>query len=848
MPGQTTRRFLALACLVLAAAALPAVVVRDGSAPYADREFQAPELDYRIHLTQAAMLPAGLSDGALGALGVSPQSAYRDDRTGRWATLLMARPMIPGDGVGNRLTWEGLGRSAPVNAAGTKAAAVQAFRQWIVDHQDALGISPDELGKANVQVEGQLIQIVVPRVVGGLPVSGAFINASISHGNLILFGAADWGDIELRTEPSLGGAVAVSAVRDHLSGIAVERFRGEPELGIVPVGRRDGLGHRLVWTVRPVIAESAGGWEALVDAHSGALLSFRDTNHYADMRKVVGGVYPFANDGVGPEGQEQPAWSMPWADVDTDTGLVFTDGAGNLPNPVDGTITTELDGLYIRIDDSCGNISESSSNHIDLGTSGGDDCTTPAGGSNGNTHSARTGFYELNRMAEWARTRSTISWLSDQLESNTNLNSNCNAFWGFDDTVNFYRSGSGCANTGEIAGVIDHEWGHGFDDFDNNGGISTPGEGIADVYAALRLNDSCIGRNFWDFQDCTGYGDPCTDCDGIRDVDWAMRQSGQPHDVDWSNSNCFNISHCEGAVYAEAVWDLAKRDLPAQYGMDSNQALEVTTRLTVLGATQVGRWFTETGDDEDGCASQSGYQNYLAADDDNGNLNDGTPHMQAIFDAFDRHGIACSSPVVQDSGCSGAPTAAPTVTATPLDRGAMLSWNAVSGADKYQIYRAEGVFGCDFGKALVGETTGTSFTDDEMLNNTEYYYSVAPIGPDDTCIGPMSSCTSVIPAATPPTLTVSGTCPGEITIDVSGAAPNGTVGLVGGDPGSSVLDMGVCTGMPLGLSNPSILTSMSADGNGDASFSGTAGSELCGSDVLAVDLINCAASAVGQIP
>ena len=35
---------------------------------------------------------------------------------------------------------------------------------------------------------------------------------------------------------------------------------------------------------------------------------------------------------------------------------------------------------------------------------------------------------------------------------------------------------------------------------------------------------------------------------------------------------------------------------------------------------------------------------WLAADDDNGNLTTGTPHMTALFAAFNRHGIACATP------------------------------------------------------------------------------------------------------------------------------------------------------------------------------------------------------------
>lgn len=38
--------------------------------------------------------------------------------------------------------------------------------------------------------------------------------------------------------------------------------------------------------------------------------------------------------------------------------------------------------------------------------------------------------------------------------------------------------------------------------------------------------------------------------------------------------------------------------------------------------------------------------NYLAADDD-GDLNDGPPHMTAIFATFDRHEIACNTPTMR---------------------------------------------------------------------------------------------------------------------------------------------------------------------------------------------------------
>src|SRR5690606_10591918 len=141
----------------------------------------------------------------------------------------------------------------------------------------------------------------------------------------------------------------------------------------------------------------------------------------------------------------------------------------------------------------------------------------------------------------------------------------CNAFWN-GSTVNFYREGGGCANTGEIAAVFDHEWGHGMDNNDGVPSVSRPGEGIADVYAQLRLNTSCIGRGFRPGSNCTGFGDPCLDCTGVRETDWEKRLSGLPHTVAWilsppagpgggcgspgvpGGTPCGGSTHCEGQV------------------------------------------------------------------------------------------------------------------------------------------------------------------------------------------------------------------------------------------------------------------------------------------------------------
>jgi len=753
--------FYSLACL----AGLAQAQLEPDRTGLGQAEFQLDELNIEDDFRLPAELPDQAAAGAardLGALGLSANAGRIDVRSGRWATLMLSEPLLPGRGKGNNLSWAGLGGKAPKNDAQLAREASKAFRGYVAAASRELRIDLAEManpGKVTIHGKGSSIQLFVPRVVNGVPVRDSYISATINNGNMTLFGANRWGDVNTSTTPSISESEALDTVQAHAAGYTIKGAWRKGELQLVPVARGKnpkmvqpgrGYDYRLAWVVRPDFDGEMRHFEALVDAHNGELLSFEDTNQYvATERESKGGVYPVSNDGAPPDGVEQPGWPMPFDKISTPSGTVTTDSGGNLPLPVDGNITSNLSGQYVRINDNCGAISLTSSGDIDFGASSGTNCTTPGYGGSGNTHASRTGFHELNRIIEMGRSQLPgNTWLQQTLTSNMNINQTCNAFWG-GGSVNFYRSGGGCYNTGEIAGVFDHEWGHGLDDNDAVPTIAGPsGEGIADVYAALRLNSSCIGRHFRS-TNCTGFGDACLSCTGVRDIDYLKHASGQPHDYTWSNANCGGAVHCTGHVYSEAVWSLWKRQLQSPpYNYDENTAHEVVTRLTYIGAGNVGTWFSG-GPPYGGCGSSSGYMQYLAADDDNGNLNDGTPHMTAIFNAFNDQEIACATPTVQDSGCAGTPTTAPVVSGSPLDKAVDLSWSPVSGASSYEVYRTDGVHACDFGKVKIAETSDLSFNDSGLQNGRTYSYVVIPKGPSASCFGPSSSCASVAPAAGP---------------------------------------------------------------------------------------------------
>jgi hypothetical protein len=181
--------------------------------------------------------------------------------------------------------------------------------------------------------------------------------------------------------------------------------------------------------------------------------------------------------------------------------------------------------------------------------------------------------------------------------------------------------------------------------------------------------------------------------------------------------------------------------------LDSQTAFIVGNKLFYQGSGNVGTWHACNcaGGTADGCGATNGYIQWITADDDNGNLNDGTPHMTAIFNAYNRHNIACAAPVAANTGCASGPSAAPTVTATPGSYSVALTWTAVPGATRYWVFRSEGHAGCDFGKALIAEVPGLAYTDTQVAAGRSYSYNVVAAGSLSACYGPASACQTVVP-------------------------------------------------------------------------------------------------------
>jgi trimeric autotransporter adhesin len=861
---------LGFVCCGLSSAPAWAANPKDQQATHLDqKEFFRPELYISTsHVELEEVVPQlpnraaweGFLSKSRNAAGESKFVVYLDPRSGVVTNLMGPEPMIPGSGVGNRLTLASLGQKLGREVTAVDPSVVgEAVMAFVKANRAILGVDTTQLGEARVtQVNADLWQVSIPQVVGGIPVRDARVAASISHGNMVVMGAETWANVKIATTPLIKAEQALELGYAYINGPAAHDVMvRQPLLEIVPYAPQEfqageafagaigkGYGHRLVWTYVFERGPELARWETMVDARTGEVLAFQDTNHYAD-RQVSGGVYPVTSTGVctiaARCGVMQTGWPMPFANTQT-TGS-FADSAG-IFDWISGGTTTTLSGDFVRISDACGAIGLSSTTGtLALGGANNQhDCTTPGVGGAGNTAASRTAFYEVNKLQEMARGwLPTNNWLlNTQLVANVNIASTCNAFWN-GSSINFYRSGGGCRNTGELAGVFDHEWGHGMDDFDANGTLSNSSEAYADIAAIYRYQDSCVGHGFFATSnrgcgqtlDGTGFNSNeaqvgaahCdTDCSGVRDADWAKHSpAGADTALGFVCSSCLTGPgpcgrqvHCAAAPVRQAAWDLVARDLPSPL---SQSAFVIANRLFYQGSGNVGAWHSCTcGGTSSGCGATNGYMQWLTADDDNGNVNDGTPHRNAIFAAFNRHGIACATPTAQ-SGCAGGPTTAPTLTATPGNSQVSLSWNSVPGASRYWVFRTEGVEvnntgGCNNGKALISNQTGTTFTDLRVANGRRYFYNVVAQGSSASCFTQVSNCTPVTPGGAPNPDFAVACSPSSVTV-AQGASTSSTCTVSSINGFNSAVTV-ACAGAPAGVTCTPNPTSVTPPANGSA--------------------------------
>jgi subtilisin-like proprotein convertase family protein len=695
--------------------------------------------------------------------------AFRERHGGDWTIRIDERSGLPAMASGRSIEWFAEDALDGLTLEMLEAKALA----FLTDRVDLFGDLSSQL-KLDRDASGLLReghwQLVFRQSVDGIVVENSRLDLHILQGKLTLFGASNW------ATPTVSGLPGIDArdARDFLDAyldVTTENYRtvGEPKLVMMALDadpapdrprkwsgeRGAGLTHALIWRLKFRDPEGPAIWIGEIDAHNGSVRAFYDGAHYAAVR---GGVYPEApSTGCVSGGCEVDGFPMPYTDwIESGQDEDIADGYGNLTcTDPEATFETALDGPYARVEDSCGPLLETGScdGTLELGMKTGENCDVATGASPGNTAAARTAYYHVNRVSEVARFYNpSISWLDGAVALRTNWPEVCNASYGA-NAIYLYQSGTSwaeCANSGEIEGIVVHEWGHGLD-FNDGGGEDNTSEAYGDLISLLASRSSCFGPGlFTDGRVCSGYGDTCLTCTGFRDHDWAARQANTPatpqefvaNNCSPGSGPCGGGVHCETYPIVESIYDLATRDLPAT-GMDLDSAWQLVERLwytTRQGSG--GPIYNCALPESDSCSVSSWYQRMRVVDDDDGDLSNGTPHAAAMHAAFARHNISCGTAEdPENQSSSGCPAlATPYLTIDESGTGPELGWEEVPGAAEYVIYRGD--LGCDHQQVAIatlpaGTTIYTDMLPDPGITR---FYRVEAVGANSTCRSAVSNC------------------------------------------------------------------------------------------------------------
>jgi hypothetical protein len=479
------------------------------------------------------------------------------------------------------------------------AASTQAFLDTI---RELIRVDPADLHYASFKPWGERTWVHYTQSYQGLPVFDALLTLHLDHGAVNAISADIYPDIVTNTTPALSAEAAAEFGRADLPWNPETDRLSDATLGVLPVTWGADVGHFLVYELILETAEPEGKWRTFVDANDGEI--YWRYNLYPSYT-ITGN-----NRGdVQARRADDPYEDLPMRDqrVEADANVVYTDYEGEFEVPVSAnqsyTVETAMWGLYLRVMDHYNytmpeqSAVGSPSNPVEFYWN------------DANAHVAtRDCYYHTNVIHHWLKTVDPdftgMDWL---IFCNVNRTGQvCNA--NYNGNINFYRQGGGCNNTGQIADIIYHEYGHGITHKTYYPmGPPTPSgmnEGFSDFHAFVLTDDYCLGPSFY-----------------ISTPENCMRTGLNTRQ--WPGTECGGQVHCLGEMTMGFLWK-ARRNLLEKYGPEFAHQVSLYWREAVWGKTSYLPTFVEY---------------FLLANDNNANLADGTPDYWEICDAAVEHGL-----------------------------------------------------------------------------------------------------------------------------------------------------------------------------------------------------------------
>ncbi|MBN1335473.1 MAG: hypothetical protein JXB39_05885 [Deltaproteobacteria bacterium] len=286
---------------------------------------------------------------------------------------------------------------------------------------------------------------------------------------------------------------------------------------------------------------------------------------------------------------EDPAREVTVTDASGSTDVTDDDGGHGLTGSV--TVTLEGPSLVVLHDGSRVRASGSADLVLDAGTD--------------LSYAAADALHNFRTVWDWLADRwPTHRWLGDRVQANVDVDHGyCNA-WYTSGTLTFLLPYPYyCNDFGRIADVLYHEVGHGIHEYILAGGTwaADISEGAADFVSCTINDDPYLAPNAY-------YGGGY-----VREL---ATDRVYPDDVTGE-------SHNDGLIFGSFLWDLREAWIDAH-----GEELGVERAdLLFLATLEQGPTLTDVADA------------VLLADDDNGDLSDGTPHACDLLDLLNLHGL-----------------------------------------------------------------------------------------------------------------------------------------------------------------------------------------------------------------
>jgi hypothetical protein len=494
--------------------------------------------------------------------------------------------------------------------SGSAAALAHGF---LVRHSDLLRTSPDQTVLASAHRAGGKFAVWFQQEIGGVPVYGGRAFALLTEaGRLAAFGS-DF--IEMHSPPpaavlSEGEALAVAAAALGATPRADRPETAELVLLRVPEGELLELGP--AWLVTFESFEPFGQWFTFVDARNGEILGRRNGYGFLDVVgtaeasvELTGYCHPLTN--VLPTGLRVNV-------VGGGSGVTTAFGAFTIPHsgslPV--LVTATLQGPLVDVNRGPGLGADAS---LTAPAAPGIPVTIRFDDTN-SRRDERDAFFHVNQANAFVKaidpTFTSLDYPVPASVGRFDFVCPGNAWW---DGVGmgFCEESGVFGNTGRMETVIAHEFGHGVTGgiYARHGATLTSAglsEGNSDVIAAFMSRSSIIGEG-WTRNDCNSI---------LRDAQNSLR---------WPDDLVGGSGHWDGQMISGFHWDLWQ-SLLLSHSPDRADSIAFTS------------WHLsrDLGLPQD--LPDQVFWTFLA-DDDDGDLGNGTPNYAHLCFGASNHGFEC---------------------------------------------------------------------------------------------------------------------------------------------------------------------------------------------------------------